>query len=88
MRLSAGYNYGVRTLGASEACIFNNAIPIFSLITAVIIGQESFSWIKVLGIIVVISGVAFASVKLDSKEYCGNKEKHAEHAEDYRNCLE
>ena len=59
----AGYNYGVRTLGASEACIFNNAIPIFSLITAVIIGQESFSWIKVLGIIVVISGVILAQIE-------------------------
>lgn len=56
----AGYNYGVRTLGASEACIFNNAIPVFSLIAAVAIGQESFSWIKVLGMAVVIAGVVIA----------------------------
>lgn len=59
----AGYNYGVRTLGASEACIFNNAIPIFSLIAAVIIGQESFSWIKILGIVIVVSGVILAQIE-------------------------
>ena len=56
----AGYNYGVRNLGASEACIFNNAIPVFSLIAAVLIGQETFSWLKVLGIVIVIAGVILA----------------------------
>lgn len=56
----ACYNLGVRTLGASEACIFNNTIPIFSLIAAIMIGQETFSWVKVLGIIVAIAGVVIA----------------------------
>ena len=56
----AGYNYGVRNLGASEACIFNNAIPVFSLIAAVAIGQESFSWGKVVGMAIVIAGVVIA----------------------------
>ena len=56
----AGYNYGVRNLGASEACIFNNAIPVFSLIAAVAIGQEAFSWVKVAGMAVVIAGVVLA----------------------------
>lgn len=56
----AGYNYGVRNLGASEACIFNNAIPVFSLIAAVAIGQEEFGWIKVVGMAVVIAGVILA----------------------------
>ena len=54
------YNIGVRRLGASEACIFNNAIPVFSLLAAVLIGQEIFSWLKVAGIVIVISGVAIA----------------------------
>ena len=54
------YNIGVRRLGASEACIFNNAIPVFSLLAAVLIGQETFSWLKVTGIVIVISGVAIA----------------------------
>ena len=56
----AGYNYGVRNLGASEACIFNNAIPVFSLIAAVAIGQEAFSWAKLLGMAIVIAGVVIA----------------------------
>lgn len=56
----AGYNYGVRVLGASEACIFNNAIPVFSLIAAVAIGQEDFSWLKIVGMAIVIAGVVIA----------------------------
>ena len=56
----AFYNLGVRVLGASEACIFNNAIPVFSLIAAILIGQETFSWLKVLGIVIVIAGVILA----------------------------
>lgn len=56
----ACYNHGVRNLGASEACIFNNTIPIFSLFAAILIGQETFSWIKVLGIVVTIAGVVIA----------------------------
>lgn len=56
------YNHGVRRLGASQACIFNNAIPVFSLIAAVLLGQESFSWTKVVGIVVVVSGVVIAQL--------------------------
>ena len=56
------YNVGVRHLGASEACIFNNAIPIFSLVAAVLIGQELFSWSKVTGIVIVIAGVVISQL--------------------------
>ena len=66
----AGYNYGVRNLGASEACIFNNAIPIFSLIAALLIGQESFSWGKLVGMCIVIAGVVISQIKPTS----GNQE--------------
>lgn len=58
----AFYNHGVKKLGASQACIFNNAIPIFSLIAAVVLGQEGFSWAKAAGIVVVISGVVIAQL--------------------------
>lgn len=51
------YNYGVRRLGASAACIFNNTIPIFSMIAAIAIGQESFNWAKFIGMCIVIGGV-------------------------------
>lgn len=59
----AGYNYAVRNLGASEACIFNNAIPVFSLLTALAIGQETFSWTHLLGMLVVISAVVISQFK-------------------------
>ena len=58
------YNRGVRHLGASEACIFNNAIPVVTFFTALslpgLAHPETFSWIKLLGIVVVISGVVIA----------------------------
>lgn len=56
----AFYNHGVRRLGAAEACIFNNTIPIFSLIAAIILGQEGFSWPKLVGMAVVIVGVVIS----------------------------
>lgn len=59
----AFYNRGVRLLGASQACIFNNAIPVFSLLAAILIGQESFSWTKALGIVIVIAGVILAQIQ-------------------------
>ena len=63
----AGYNYGVRNLGASEACIFNNAIPIFSLIAALLIGQETFSWGKLAGMCIVIAGVVISQIPAKKK---------------------
>ena len=59
----AGYNQGVRVLGASKACIFNNAIPIFSLIAAVLIGQERFGWLKVVGVVVTVAGVVISQIQ-------------------------
>lgn len=56
----AFYNLGVKRLGASQACIFNNAIPVFSLIAAILIGQEVFAWSKAIGIVTVIAGVVIA----------------------------
>ena len=58
------YNRGVRHLGASEACIFNNAIPVVTFFVALslpgLAHPESFSWLKLLGILTVISGVVIA----------------------------
>ena len=59
----AGYNRGVRELGASKACIFNNAIPVFSLIAAVLIGQERFGWLKILGVVIVVAGVVISQIQ-------------------------
>lgn len=56
------YNIGVAQLGATAACIFTNTIPIFSLIAAILIGQEQLTWSKPLGIIIVIAGVVLAQI--------------------------
>ena len=57
------YNIGVEHLGATAACIFTNAIPVFSLIAALLIGQETFSWSKPAGIAIVLTGVVVAQVR-------------------------
>ena len=58
------YNRGVRHLGASEACIFNNAIPVITFFVALTLPglahPESFSWLKLLGIVITVSGVVIA----------------------------
>lgn len=58
------YNRGVRHLGASEACIFNNAIPVITFFVALslpgLTHPETFSWLKLLGIAITIAGVVIA----------------------------
>lgn len=56
-------NYGVKHIGASSASIFNNTIPIFTLIAALSIGQEQLTPNKVIGVLVVICGVVIAQRK-------------------------
>lgn len=59
-------NYGVKKIGASSASIFNNTIPIFTLLTALSIGQEQLTTSKAIGVLVVICGVVIAQRKRDS----------------------
>lgn len=58
------YNRGVRHLGASEACIFNNAIPVVTFFVALTLPglahPETFSWFKLLGIALTVTGVVIA----------------------------
>ncbi|MCQ2260629.1 MAG: DMT family transporter [Bacteroidales bacterium] len=61
------YNIGVARLGASAACIFTNVIPVFSLLAALLIGQEQFSWSKPIGILIVVTGVVLAQIKTDNR---------------------
>lgn len=64
----ACYNHGVRRLGAAEASVFNNTIPIFSLIAAIALGQEGFSWFKLLGMTIVIAGVVISQLPQKPKK--------------------
>lgn len=61
------YNLGIAHLGATAACIFTNAIPVFSLIAAILIGQETLTWSKPLGVAIVIAGVVIAQLEPKKK---------------------
>lgn len=54
------YNYGMKHLGATAASVYNNVIPVFSLLLALAIGQEGLSLFKVLGMCVVLLGLTVA----------------------------
>lgn len=56
----AFYNVGVKHIRPSRACIFNNAIPVFTMLVAILIGQEALSWPKIIGMAIVIGGVVLA----------------------------
>ncbi len=61
------YNYGMRSLGATAASVYNNSIPVFSLLLALLLGQEHFSMMKVVGMAVVLAGLTIAQFKPKSK---------------------
>ena len=54
------FNLGVKRVGASRASVFNNAIPIFTLIFAGMLGQERITGFKVLGMALILIGVLVA----------------------------
>lgn len=54
------YNHGVQQIGATAACVYTNIIPIFSFLTAIVIGQEHFGWWRLIGILIVILGAILA----------------------------
>ena len=57
------FNYGIRKVGASRASVFNNSIPVFTLIFAAILGQEDITVPKILGMLIAIWGVVIAQIK-------------------------
>ncbi|MBQ6956430.1 MAG: DMT family transporter [Bacteroidales bacterium] len=54
------FNYGMKHLGATAGSVYNNAIPVFSLLLALAIGQERMSWMKLAGMAVVLVGLTVA----------------------------
>lgn len=51
------YSYSAKLLSVIKVSIFTNAIPVVTIIVAIILGQEIFSFLKVLGILIVVSGL-------------------------------
>lgn len=58
------FSYGMKQLGATAGSVYNNAIPVFSLLLALAIGQETISWMKVAGMAVVLVGLTIAQRKV------------------------
>lgn len=54
------FNIGVKAIGATRASVFNNAIPIFTLIFAYLLGQEEITAYKIGGMMMIIIGVLIA----------------------------
>ncbi|MBQ4376074.1 MAG: DMT family transporter [Bacteroidales bacterium] len=54
------YNYGFKQLGASKSAAFMNISPVFTLAAVLLIGQEPFHWLKILGMVIVIGGLFLA----------------------------
>lgn len=57
------FNVGMKHLGATAGSVYNNIIPVFSLLLALAIGQEKLSWLKVAGMAVVLVGLTIAQKK-------------------------
>lgn len=51
------WNLGIKHIGASEACIFLNLMPIVGIITATIIIHEEVTFIKISSAIIILIGV-------------------------------
>ncbi|MDY6327116.1 MAG: DMT family transporter [Bacteroidales bacterium] len=58
------YSYSVKQLTVTKVSVFTNLIPIVTLLVAAAIGQETFSNLKLLGIVVVVAGVMFSQTKI------------------------
>lgn len=57
------FNYGMRRLGATAGSVYNNVIPVFSLLFALALGQETLNWMKIVGMAVVLVGLFVAQRK-------------------------
>ena len=51
------FNYGIKAAGATAASVYNNLIPVFTLLLAALMGVETITFVKVGGIVLVIGGL-------------------------------
>ncbi len=58
------WNIAINKIGAARTILFGNLIPIFSSIEAVLILHEQFSWVHVISMMIVFTGILFANFRL------------------------
>ncbi len=56
------FNYGMHRLGATSGSVYNNIIPVFSLLLALALGQEQLSVMKITGMAIVLVGLTVAQI--------------------------
>jgi drug/metabolite transporter (DMT)-like permease len=57
------WNIAIHKLGAGRTALFGNLIPVFSSLEAVIILNEKFSWIHVVSMLIVFTGLLLANFR-------------------------
>lgn len=58
------WNIAINKLGAARTILFGNLIPIFSSIEAVLLLNEQFTWIHIVSMILVFTGIVLANLRL------------------------
>ncbi len=57
------FTYAIRTLGVNRSSIYSNLIPVFTALFAFFFLGESFPWLKIAGMLIVIGGVLLVSLR-------------------------
>ncbi len=58
------WNIAIRKLGSGRTSLFGNLIPVFSSIEAVFYLHEQFTWIHLVSMLIVFTGVLLANIRL------------------------
>lgn len=62
------YNYAGKKLGVAKSSVFTNAIPLVTIVFAILVGQETLCANKVIGMAIVIGGVMFSQFGLKTRQ--------------------
>ena len=58
------WNIAINKLGAGRTALFGNLIPVFSSIEAVLLLHEQFTWVHIVSMIIVFTGILLANLRL------------------------
>jgi drug/metabolite transporter (DMT)-like permease len=58
------WNIAIHKLGAGRTALFGNLIPIFTSIEAVLFLSEQFTWVHIVSMILVFTGILLANLRL------------------------
>lgn len=62
------YGYGAKLISMMKVSVFTNAIPVVTIIFAVSMGQETLTWTKAAGILIVVGGLVLSQSVFGKKE--------------------